>query len=76
MGEVIRSASSLRERLGAIADAAYGMVGEAAEDAEERLEGEGVVEAEEAPEAYGHGAMQAGGPQMAFGQAAGAVGWV
>ena len=45
--EVIRSASSLRERLGAIADAAYSMVGEAADDAEERLEGEGVLEADQ-----------------------------
>lgn len=38
--EVITSAKSLKGRLGAIADAAYSIVGTAAEDAEDRLSGE------------------------------------
>eukprot|EP00913_Durusdinium_trenchii_P015016 g14082.t1 len=39
--EVIQSAKSLKERLTAISDAAYSIVGTASEDVEERLEGTG-----------------------------------
>eukprot|EP00434_Breviolum_minutum_P028541 symbB.v1.2.025247.t1/scaffold2442.1/size78961/2 len=46
--EVITSAKSLKERLGAIADAAYSIVGTATEDAEDRLSGE--EQLDESPE--------------------------
>mmetsp|Transcript_66141 Transcript_66141/g.146952 ORF Transcript_66141/g.146952 Transcript_66141/m.146952 type:complete len:358 (+) Transcript_66141:59-1132(+) len=45
--EVIRSAKSMQDRLTAISDAAYGIVGTAAEDAERRLNGSPPEEAEE-----------------------------
>eukprot|EP00439_Symbiodinium_sp_Y106_P036090 s2179_g4.t1 len=45
--EVIRSAKSMQDRLTAISDAAYSIVGTAAEDAERRLNGESPDEAAE-----------------------------
>lgn len=56
--EVIRSAKSMQDRLTAISDAAYSIVGTAAEDAERRLNGESPEEAaegeaDEAGDGYG-----------------------
>ncbi|CAJ1363184.1 unnamed protein product [Effrenium voratum] len=60
--EVIRNAKSLKDHLTAISDAAYSIVGSAAEDAERRLSGAPLETEEEGPEdEMGHGYDEYGG---------------